>query len=64
MISDLDVWRAANLLIGRFGEDAEFEAARRAEQMLERGDRDGQLVWMLIGCAIAQLQAPRSGPLH
>jgi hypothetical protein len=64
MISDVDVWRAANLLIRRFGEEAELEAARRADQMLERGDRDGQRVWMAIRQAVAQLQAPRSGPLH
>jgi hypothetical protein len=63
MVSDLDVWRAANLLIRRFGEDAELEAARRADQMLDRGDRDGQRVWMLIRRTIAQPQAPR-GSLH
>ena len=42
MISDLDIWRAANLLIRRHGEDAEIEAAKRADQMLERGDLNGQ----------------------
>ena len=42
MISDLDIWRAANLLIRRHGEDAEIEAAKRADQMLDRGDLDGQ----------------------
>lgn len=57
MISDLDIWRAANLLIRRHGSDAEIEAARRADLMLERGDRDGQLVWVRISRAIAQLQA-------
>ena len=44
MISDLDIWRAATLLIQRHGEDAEIEAAKRADQMLERGDLDGQAV--------------------
>jgi hypothetical protein len=48
MISDLDIWRAANLLIQRHGEDAEIEAAKRADQMLERGDLDGQMVWKRI----------------
>ncbi|HJU19362.1 MAG TPA: hypothetical protein VJ770_23145 [Stellaceae bacterium] len=38
-ISDLDIWRAANLLIRQYGADAEIEAARRADQMLDRGDR-------------------------
>jgi hypothetical protein len=32
--------------------------------MLERGDRDGQVVWMRIGRAIVEMQAPPSGPAH
>jgi hypothetical protein len=31
MISDLDIWRAANLLIRQHGDDAELAAARRAD---------------------------------
>ena len=64
MISDLDIWRAANLLIQRHGEDAEIEAAKRADQMLERCDLDGQVVWKRIRRAIVELQAPAKGPLH
>jgi hypothetical protein len=33
MISDLDIWRAANLLIRQHGDDAELAAARRADLM-------------------------------
>jgi hypothetical protein len=61
MISDLDIWRAANVLIERHGADAVIEAARRADTMLDRGDRDGQLVWLRIKRAITALQAPREG---
>jgi hypothetical protein len=39
MISDLAIWRAANLLIREHGGDAELEAAKRADLMLERGRR-------------------------
>jgi hypothetical protein len=60
-ISDLDIWRAAHLLICRHGANAEIEAARRADLML---DRDGQLVWIRIRRAIAELQAPPTGPRH
>ena len=42
MISDRDIWRAANLLIREHRADAEVVAARRADEMLERGDRDGR----------------------
>jgi len=64
MISDLDVWRAANLLIRQHGADAELEAAKRADLMLERGDLDGQSLWRRIRRAIVELQAPPVGPLH
>ena len=57
MIPDRDIWRAANLLIREHGVDAEVVAARRADEMLERGDRDGQRVWLGIRRAIVQLQA-------
>jgi len=59
MIPDLDIWRAANLLIREYEDDAEIVAARRADEMLERCDRDGQLVWHRIKQAIVELQAVR-----
>jgi hypothetical protein len=37
-VSELDTWRAANLLIHRHSPDAEFEAARLADLMLDRGE--------------------------
>jgi hypothetical protein len=64
MISDLDIWRAANLLVQRHGADAEIEAAKRADQMIERDDLDGNAVWKRIRRAIIALQAPAEGPPH
>jgi len=64
MISDLDIWRAANLLIRQHGADAELAAARRADLMLNRGDLEGQTVWKRIRRAIVELQAPPTGPAH
>ena len=63
-IPDLDIWRAANLLIRQHDPDAELEAAKRADLMLERGDFDGQAVWKRIRRAVVELQAPPSGPAH
>jgi hypothetical protein len=40
---------------------AEIVAARRANQMMERGDRDEQLVWLRIRRAIVELQAVPAG---
>jgi hypothetical protein len=63
-LSELDIYRAANLRIRRHGADAEVEAARMADLMLDRGDRDGQLVWLRIMRAITALQAPSTGSVH
>src|ERR1700746_935613 len=60
MISDLDIWRAANLLIRQHGTDAELEAAKRADLMLERGDLDGQSLWRRIRRAIIECRCRRS----
>ena len=64
MVPELDIWRAANLLIRQHGPDAEIEAARKADLMLDRGDRDGELVWLRIKRAIVELQAPRGPAVH
>jgi hypothetical protein len=61
MIPDRDVWRAANLLIREHRVEAEIKAARRADEMLERGDHEGQLVWLRIRRAIIELQAAPIG---
>ena len=63
-ISNLDIWRAANLLIRHHGADSGIEAATKADLMLKRRDREGQRVWIRIGRAIAALMAPPAGPSH
>ena len=64
MVSDLDIWRAANLVIRQHGEDAEIVAAQRADLMLNRGDREGQLVWLRIRRAIAEWETSEPGRGH
>lgn len=34
MIADIDIWRAAHLMVKRHGEDAAIEAAQRADELL------------------------------
>jgi hypothetical protein len=58
VISDLDIRRAANLLIRKHGANAELEVAKRADLMLDRGDDEGRLVWARIRRAIEALQTP------
>ncbi len=63
MIPDLDIYRAANVIIKQYGEDAPIHAAMRADATLEAGDRDGYAVWKLILRAVEELRAaaPKSG---
>ena len=55
-MNDLDIWRSAGTLIGRYGTpDALLLAARRADALLEQGDAEGFLVWKRIVRAIEEL---------
>jgi hypothetical protein len=64
MIPDLNIWRAANLLIQQHGQDAEIVAAQRAHQMLEREDYEVRGVWLRIRRAVAELQAVPTRRAH
>ena len=64
MITELDSYRAANLLIHLHGPNAELEATLLAVLMHTRGDHEGLLVWVRIGRAITALQAAPTGGPH
>jgi hypothetical protein len=55
MNADLDVWRAAGLLVKRHGRDAAIIAAQRADECLAEGDIDGQRIWKAIVDATLEL---------
>jgi len=56
MISDPDIWRAAQLVIKRHGADAPAFAAQRADELFTEGDYDGAAVWRRILHAVEELQ--------
>ena len=56
MISDPDIWRAAQLLVKRHGADAPIVAAQRADELFDQGDLDGTAVWKRILHAVEELQ--------
>ena len=63
MLSDVDIYRAAHLMMHSFGDDAELESARYADRMLKRGNRDELLTWFRIWRTIAVMrQAPTGLP--
>jgi hypothetical protein len=54
---EVDIWRAANLLVHQFGDEAETFVMQWADLMLERDDQEGQLVWSWIRRAVVELRA-------
>ncbi len=54
-VPDVDIWRAANLLLKRHGRDAAIIAAQRADELLAVGDTDGLAVWKQIVVALLEL---------
>ena len=62
MTPNLDIYRAANLLVKQHGKDAPIHAAMRADAMLEAGDLDSYGVWRRILRAGGELQGAAPGP--
>ncbi len=56
MISDIDIYRSARVLVQTHDKDASIEAAMRADEMLEKGDVAGYAVWRGILKAVEELQ--------
>lgn len=65
-ISEIDIWRCANLLIQQHGTDALLRAAERADVLIEAGDMNGRRVWLRILAAKELLSndRPASTPVH
>ena len=61
-VSDVDIWRAARLLLDRHKDVAGLVAAQRADELLESGDIENSTIWKRIVAAIDEWQrnAPRS----
>ncbi len=56
LVSDLDIWRAAQVMVKRYDDGAAIEAAMRADEFLDQGNLDGERVWIRIVRAIEELQ--------
>jgi hypothetical protein len=65
MVAEIDVYRAANLLIQQHGDNAEWEAARLGDLAIEKGDPGGERVWVEVLKAIKVLMETKpSGPVN
>ena len=67
MLSDLEIYRAAQATIQQYGDEAGIHAARRADELTAEGDMEGRRVWHRIGDAIDELRRTTpgtDGPVH
>jgi hypothetical protein len=48
VIPEIDIWRAASLMLKRYGEQALEESAARADELMSAGDDDGAVTWRRI----------------
>ena len=64
MLSELDLWRATQILVKRYGDGAATEAAMRADEFLDQGIIDGERLWMRIMQTIEELQRERPGDVE
>lgn len=65
MIPEIDIWRAARLMLKRCGEKALDESTARADELLAEQDHNGAAVWRRIIDAVGQLaNTTPSGRLH
>jgi len=55
VIPEIDIWRAAQLMLKRFGGEALKESAARADELVAAGDDNGAAVWRRITFAVSQL---------
>ena len=59
MTDDIDIYRAANEYIKRYGNDATVLASMKADEMLERGSMEGRSMWLQIIRVIDELQSDK-----
>ena len=65
VIPEIDIWRAANLMLKRYGEKAFEASSTRADELAADGDHDGASTWRRISAAVEQLANDVSpGPVH
>jgi hypothetical protein len=65
VIPEIDIWRVAHLMLKRYGDNAEAESTRRANELTAAGDPAGEAVWHRIIDAIEQLaNTTPPGPVH
>jgi hypothetical protein len=63
VIHEIEIWRAAVLMLSRYAGDAEASSFRRAKELAAEGDHAGAAMWRRVTVAIDQL-TDTTGPLN
>lgn len=63
-MTDLNIWRSANILLKRYRADAMLIATQLDDALLDQGDVQGHSAWILITRAIADLERKRARSNH
>ena len=61
MLSDLEIWRAAQATIDQYGDGVGLYATQRADELMAEGDMEGRAVWHRIERAIVELRRTAPG---
>jgi hypothetical protein len=61
-VNELDIWRAAKLLIDVNGAEASTGAQDRVASLQRAGDHAGACAWVAIAAAIAELRRVTPDP--
>jgi hypothetical protein len=65
VIPEIDIWRAATLMLKRYGDKALEQSITRADELAADGDHAGADTWRRIIAAVEQLaNTTPPGPLH
>ena len=65
VIPEIDIWRAATLMLKRYGDKALEQSTTRADELAADGDHAGADTWRRITSAVEQLaNTTPPGPLH
>lgn len=67
MKSEADIYKTANQVIEKFGEEAALYAAIRGDEFHRLGNQEGEVLWRRITKAVEVLQTkerPQTAVLH
>jgi hypothetical protein len=60
VLTDADIARCAELMVGLYGEDAGARAALRASELFAARQAGAGSIWLAVKAAIEQLSGPAS----